>query len=69
MQRSEWQLHLGFHPGCPRHATSGRVSKQIVKKGGLPGPRLASNHNSCTHAGARVGEELIQSRTLGAPAD
>ena len=69
MQRGEGQLHLGFHPGCPRHATSGGVSKQIVKKGGLPGPRLASNHNGCARAGARVREELIQSRTLGAPAD
>jgi len=49
--------------------TSGGVSKQIVKKGGLPGPRLASNHNGCAGAGARVREELIQSRTLGAPAD
>jgi hypothetical protein len=49
--------------------TSGGVSKQIVKKGGLAGPRLASNHNRGTRAGARVREELIQSRTLGAPAD
>ena len=69
MQRGEGQLHLGFHPDCPRHATSGGVSKQIVKKGGLSGPRLASNHNGCARAGARVREELIQSRTLGAPVD
>lgn len=69
MERGEGQLHLGFHPGCPCHATSGGVSKQIVKKGALPGPRLASNHNGCARAGARVGEEPIQSRTLGAPVD
>ena len=69
MQRGEGQLHLGLHPGCPRHATSGGVFKQVVKKGGLAGPRLASNHNGCAGAGARVREELIQSRTLGAPAD
>ncbi len=69
MQRGEGQLHLGFHPGCPRHATSGGVCKQIVKKGGLAGPRLASNHNGCARAGPRVHEELIQSRTLGSTAD
>jgi hypothetical protein len=69
VQRGEGQLHLGFHAGCSHHATSGGVSKQIVKQGGLPGPRLASNHNGSARAGARVHEELIQARTLGAPVD
>jgi hypothetical protein len=69
VQRGEGQLHLGFHPGCARHATSGGVSKQIVKKGGLPGPRLTSNHQGCARADARVRKELIQSRTFGAPVD
>ena len=69
MQRGEGQLHLGFHSGCPRNATSGGVFKQVVKKGGLAGPSLASNHNGCARAGARIREDLIQSRTLGSTAD
>jgi len=69
VERSEGQLHLGFRAGCSHHPTSGRVHQQILQQGALPDPRLASHHNRRACAGACIGEQLIQSRALGATAD
>jgi hypothetical protein len=67
VQTGEREFHLGLDPGCSRDAAGFGVADQVFEQGGLPDPRVTTDDQHLTVAGADAGDHVVQPGTLRTP--